>query len=92
MHAQLLQSCPTLCNLMEYPVLGILQARILEWVAFPFSRGLWARHPGKCFKYMVSSTQPHFAKWASFCRHTQKGKGLAQGDTESKWWGLLAHE
>ena len=25
---------------MEYTVHGILQARILEWVAFPFSRGL----------------------------------------------------
>ena len=28
-----------LCNLMDYTVHGILQARILEWVAFPFSRG-----------------------------------------------------
>ena len=34
------QSCPTLCNPMDYTVHGILQARILEWVAFPFS---WAR-------------------------------------------------
>ena len=33
------QSHPTLCNLMDYTVHGILQARILEWVAFPFSRG-----------------------------------------------------
>ena len=33
------QSCPTLCNPMGYTVHGILQARILEWVAFPFSRG-----------------------------------------------------
>ena len=32
------QSCPTLCNPMDYRVQGILQARILEWVAFPFSR------------------------------------------------------
>ena len=24
---------------MDYTVHGILQARILEWVAFPFSRG-----------------------------------------------------
>ena len=28
----------TLCNPMGYTVHGILQARILEWVAFPFSR------------------------------------------------------
>ena len=33
------QSCPTLCNPMDYTVHGILQARILEWVDFPFSRG-----------------------------------------------------
>ena len=33
------QSCPTLCNPMDYTVHGILQARILECVAFPFSRG-----------------------------------------------------
>ena len=33
------QSCMTLCDPMDYIVYGILQARILEWVAFPFSRG-----------------------------------------------------
>ena len=33
------QSCPTLCDSMNYTVHGILQARTLEWVAFPFSRG-----------------------------------------------------
>ena len=31
--------CPTLFDPMGYTVHGILQARILEWVAFPFSRG-----------------------------------------------------
>ena len=34
------QSCPTLCNPMDYTVHGILQARILEWVTYPFSSGL----------------------------------------------------
>ena len=38
------QSCPTLCkpmncSLQGSSVHGILQARILEWVAIPFSRG-----------------------------------------------------
>ena len=33
------RSCLTLCNLMNYTVHGILQARMLEWVAIPFSRG-----------------------------------------------------
>ena len=37
------KSCPTLCNLMDYSLLGsfvhgIFQARILEWVAISFSR------------------------------------------------------
>ena len=40
----LAQSCPTLCDptdcsLPGSSVHGILQARILEWVAIPFSRG-----------------------------------------------------
>ena len=30
------QLCPTLCDPIDYTVHGILQARILEWVAFPF--------------------------------------------------------
>ena len=42
MHAKLLQSCPTICNPMDSrlpgsSVHGILQARILEWVAISFS-------------------------------------------------------
>ena len=40
MRAKSLQSCPTLCALVDCSpqgssVLGILQARILEWVAYP---------------------------------------------------------
>ena len=33
------QSCPSLCDPMDYTVHGILQARILEWVAMPSSKG-----------------------------------------------------
>ena len=39
MKVKVTQSCPTLCHPMDCIVYGILQARILEWVAFPFSRG-----------------------------------------------------
>ena len=40
--AMSLQSCPTLCNPIDgsqpgSPVSGILQARVLEWVAISFS-------------------------------------------------------
>ena len=34
------QLCSTFCDPMDYTVHGILQARILEWIAFPFSRGI----------------------------------------------------
>ena len=45
MLAKSLQSCPILCDFMACSppgssVRGILQARILEWVAIPFSRDL----------------------------------------------------
>ena len=45
LHAKLLQSCPALCNPMDYSPLGssvhgILQARMLERVAMSSSRGL----------------------------------------------------
>ena len=44
MPAKLLQSCPTLCNPMDCSlpgssVHGMVQARILEWVAIPSPRG-----------------------------------------------------
>ena len=44
LHAQSLQLCLTFFNSMDCnppgsSVHGILQARILEWVAMPFSRG-----------------------------------------------------
>ena len=44
MYAQQFQSCPTLCNCIDWnppgsSVPGIFQARILEWVAMPSSRG-----------------------------------------------------
>ena len=45
MHAQSLQSCPTLCDSMNHSLSGssvhdILQARIVEWVAMPSSGDL----------------------------------------------------
>ena len=40
MKVNVAQSCLSLCNLMDYIVHGILQARILEGVVFPFSKNL----------------------------------------------------
>ena len=58
------QSCLTLCSPMDcsppgFSVHGILQARILEWVAIPFSRG---------------SSQPRAWTWVSWiCRRILYG-------------------
>ena len=45
------QLCPILCDPMDWSLLdssvhGILQTRILEWVAIPFSRGSSGVEPG----------------------------------------------
>ena len=55
-HAKSLPSCLTLCDTMvcSLPgssVHGILQARILEWVAMPFSRGPSRPTDQTCFSY-----------------------------------------
>ena len=39
LNVKVAQSCPTLRNPMDYTIHRTLQARILEKVAFPFSRG-----------------------------------------------------
>ena len=36
---KVVQSCLTVGDSMDFTVHGILQARILEWVAFSYSRG-----------------------------------------------------
>ena len=55
-------SVVSLCNPMDYTVHGILQARILEWVAFHFSRG--SSQPRD--RTQVSCTAGRFfTSWAS---------------------------
>ena len=61
------QACPTLCHPMDCSppgssVHGILQARILEWVAIPFSRGSsWSRDRIQ-FSYIAGR---FFTLWAT---------------------------
>ena len=56
MHAKSLQLCPALCNPMNCSppgssVHGILQARILEWVAMPSFRGTSQPREWTCVSY-----------------------------------------
>ena len=59
MRAKSLQSCPTLCDpnghSPQAPLsTGILQARILEWVAVPFSRGSSQPRDQTCISYTAA--------------------------------------
>ena len=48
LNVNIVQSCLTLCNPMDYTIHGILQARILEWVTFPFSKITWINTSNCC--------------------------------------------
>ena len=69
--SEVAQSCPTLCDAMDCSLPGsslhgILQARVLEWVAISFPRGsswprdrTWVSHiPGRCFKPLSHQGSP----------------------------------
>ena len=59
---------------MDYTVHGILQARILEWVAFPFSRGssqtrdqTQVSHIADRFFYQLSHKgSPRILEWVAY--------------------------
>ena len=52
----------TLCDPMDYTVHGILQARLLEWTAFPFSRGSSQPRDGTQVSSIVGGV---FSSWAT---------------------------
>ena len=66
------QLCPTLCNPVDYTVHEILQARILEWVAFPLCRGIFptqGSNPGHCrwILYQLSRQgSPGILEWVAY--------------------------
>ena len=81
-HAKSLQMCPTLCNCLNCSppgssVHGIVQSRILEWVAMPSSRGSsWPRDwtylscpslmpPALAGTFFTTSTTWKQNRWAS---------------------------
>ena len=76
--SEVAQSCPTFsepvdCSLPGSSIQGILQARIVEWVAISFSRGsFWPRDwtrvsliAGRCFPVWVMDVRmDHKASWS----------------------------
>ena len=76
------QWCPTLCNPMDYTLHGILQARILEWVAFSLLQGI--------FPTQVSCIAGgFFTSWAT--RETRTSESLLKIVSEKWKWKSLSH-
>ena len=74
MKVKVVQSCPTLCDPMDYKTVhGILQAKILESVAFPFSRGSsqsrdqtqGSHIAGRCFT-IEPQVDPGMLEWVAY--------------------------
>ena len=99
LHLSESESCSvvsTLCNPMAYIVHGILQARLLEWVAFTFSRGSSQPRDQTQFSLIAGG---FFTDWAirGIClspklishflisHHTNFNKGSAHGFSSGHW-------
>ena len=79
------QSCLTLCDPMDCIVHGILQARILEWVAFPFSRG--SSQPRDRTQGLSHIVGKFFTSWAT--REAQLWGNISQIQTEDHFTKYL---
>ena len=108
MKVLVLQSCPTVCAPMDYSppgssVRGILQARILEWVAIPFSpprHWTWVSCIAGWFITVWTSREAplwercyyyaHFVGWGDL-RHSGNKRLLVQGHVVSKGWSWNSH-
>ena len=73
------QLCLTLCDPMDYTVHGLLQARILEWLAFPFSSphpGIEPRSPTLKANFLPAEPQgsPQVLEWIAypFCSESSR--------------------
>ena len=77
------QSCLTLCDPMDYTVHGILQARTLEWVAYPFSSRRELKSKGNSEDWCVCDRQQCGAACALIW-----GRGRV---TRSPWMALGGH-
>ena len=83
------QSCPTLCDPMHHAVHGILQARILEWVALPFSRGSFQPRDRTQVSHIVGG---FFTNWATREDGRQKEKRAAEDEMLRYHHQLNRHE
>ena len=68
------QSCPTLCDPMDYRVHGILQARILKWGSLSFLQGTFPTqglnpdlpHCRQILYQLSHKGSPRILEWVAF--------------------------
>ena len=107
--AKSLQLCPTLCDPIDSsppgsPVPGILQARILEWVAISFSNAwrwkvkvktlshVWLRPYCVPILYLLDSCDPVRQEWyglVSRCGNILESCWVSQRHTGDEWQGTI---
>ena len=71
------QFCKTLCDPMDCTIHGTLQARILDWVAFPFSRGFSQsrdRTQVSCIAGGFYQLSSEGSRYINICMYMQTGR------------------
>ena len=86
--AKAAQSCQTLCDPVDYTVHGSLQARILEWVAVPFSRGSSQPRDWTQVSHIVGG---FFTSWTIRWLIQRILEWVAYPFSSGSSWGLLHH-
>ena len=80
---KVIQLRPTLCDPMDCTVHGILQARILEWVAVPFSRGSSQPRDRTQVSHIAGR---FFTSWAT--REAQGNSGQPMVNSNFAFWNF----
>ena len=88
MKVKVAQSCPTLCDPMDHTVHAVLQARILEWVAFFPLQGILATQESNWGLLHCRQILYQLSYLGSPCRAMQVGlfqsiEGLNRKKTQS---------
>ena len=95
-HAKSFQPSPALCDPMHYslpssPVHGILQARIVEWFAMPFSRGSSRPRDQTCVSMPPTLAGRFFttsAIWEALWEVTYREMPWRVTQYTGWWWGM----
>ena len=103
--SEVAQSCPTLCDPMDcslpgFSVHGILQARVLEWVAIAFSRGSAqprdptqvSRNASRCLTLWATREAQMDIQWTWIWENSRNSEGQMPGMLQFPGWQSVRHD